>query len=628
MFGSALEGINSMKIKAVQLDLARQKENLDFIFSFIEFVKQNGFNTLLLYLEGIVKTKSFSRVGGRDTYEPEDIRRIVSYATKNGLDVIPVVSSLGHAEMFLEHPDHAGMAELQGDTNGRWPTNYHEMTCPSSDQTYEFFERYFAEVAELFPGEYFHTSLDETWQLGMCDDCKKRFEQDGKTDLIYADHVRRVHAILKKLGKTMMMWDDMFEVCPEVLDNIPTDIVMCSWYYNPFADRPVGHFVNYVRRDVFKEFDQRGFKYLFCPRELSASNVLSFTNYASKYQPIGGIVTAWEKSFAFYAENYPVIAFAGKLWDSPNADAEKLLEECISETTGAHDPLALTALKTYYHQRSALYNLSGDFAAGEVTPLEEEQNRNLELIYAVIAGSADVQNPVIEDVCVCLRERILDFKVRKAVYENILAKISGGAEVDFVPLMGERKQLRQLRLSQWSTFRDGISNEPIVKTYDNREKNLSQLLEKIDDADHYLFVRFFLPDAWSASWASLIVVSDQGEKVSALTRGILKAPLSDNAYYEYIFPIKMAGKPETIAIEIAGYGGQGVSFVKLFDRSGKRFVPACIRVVQGQVHQPGDVLADDLRWCYLGEREVMQGFRSSNFGNVVNRLELGLSPEK
>ena len=40
----------------LQLGLARQKENVEYIKSYIQFAKQNGYNAVLVYLENVVRT--------------------------------------------------------------------------------------------------------------------------------------------------------------------------------------------------------------------------------------------------------------------------------------------------------------------------------------------------------------------------------------------------------------------------------------------------------------------------------------------------------------------------------------------------------------------------------------------
>ena len=92
----------NFEIKAVQLDLARQMESMNFIFQFIDFIAEKDYNTLFLYLEWRVRTKTFD-IGAKDGYSPEQIKKIVKYAETRGIDIIPGLASIGHAELLLNN---------------------------------------------------------------------------------------------------------------------------------------------------------------------------------------------------------------------------------------------------------------------------------------------------------------------------------------------------------------------------------------------------------------------------------------------------------------------------------------------------------------------------------------------
>jgi hypothetical protein len=45
-----------MELICLQIDLARQKERVDFVKSYMDFAVQNGYNSVLLYLEAANKS--------------------------------------------------------------------------------------------------------------------------------------------------------------------------------------------------------------------------------------------------------------------------------------------------------------------------------------------------------------------------------------------------------------------------------------------------------------------------------------------------------------------------------------------------------------------------------------------
>ena len=286
-----------LDFRGVQLDLARQPENLDYIRSFIDFAATYHYNYLVLYLEGRIRTRSFPFKGKNGSYSPGDMRKIVAYAGKKKIEVVPAVSTLGHAEHFLSCPELEHLAELRGGREGRF-SKFKHVFCPSLKETNEFLEKYLTEVSELFPSEYFHAGFDEAWDIGYCDLCRKRLETVTQSD-IFAKQVIAIHGIIaKKLGKKMIIWDDLFDIYPKALGEIPGNIIMCSWHYDHLVEKPAGH-CGGPQADMFALYDKLGFQYIFAPVAFSNRNVETFSSYAINKNPLGALLTVWESERSF-----------------------------------------------------------------------------------------------------------------------------------------------------------------------------------------------------------------------------------------------------------------------------------------------------------------------------------------
>ncbi len=145
-------------VRAVQLDLARQRETPAEIARFARFAVDSGYNTLLLYLEGVIRTASFDDRPASESYGAEQMAAIVADATTAGLSVVPCVNTLAHAEHFLNCPRLAPLG-VEADGFGG------PMFNPSDERTFEFLERYLAEIAPIFPDQNFHIGCDEPWLL-------------------------------------------------------------------------------------------------------------------------------------------------------------------------------------------------------------------------------------------------------------------------------------------------------------------------------------------------------------------------------------------------------------------------------------------------------------------------------
>ena len=363
--------------RGVQLDLARQMETVEYIEGFIDLMAQWGLNTLVLYLEGRIKTESFPYPKAEASYTPEEMKRVVAHATEQGIDVIPVVSCLGHAEQFLQFPELADLGELRGGRMGRFGAFEH-CFCPSQPELYEFLDKYLTELAEIFPSPYMHLGCDEAWDFAYCDACRERAEGEEGPSAIFAKHLQSLHAITAKLGKRMIIWDDMFEQYEEALEDTPRDIVMCCWQYD-YVSRPRAHFRNIQRWDALADYERLGFDSIVGSRELVANNILTLTKYAAGRNPLGAFATVWEHSAGFLHAYYPNLAFAGKLWaDLGGLDrAEALKQEAVAETFPNADGPTRAALRAFMDMSGMSHSYTVDPFLREFSPSRMEERRLL-----------------------------------------------------------------------------------------------------------------------------------------------------------------------------------------------------------------------------------------------------------
>ncbi len=194
-------------------------ETTTFVSNYIDVAASFGYNALQLYLEGRVGTKTFSLPAG-ERYTAEEMKGIVAHAAEKGIVVIPVVSFLGHAEHFFKYP---GLEALSESRERRYRIGSgHSTFCHSVPGAVPFFERYIADLCEIFTGPYFHAGFDEAWNSGLCSLCAPK-EKAGE---LFTEEVMNIYRILKSHGKRMMMWDDFFGFHPKALDLMPRDIVI------------------------------------------------------------------------------------------------------------------------------------------------------------------------------------------------------------------------------------------------------------------------------------------------------------------------------------------------------------------------------------------------------------------
>jgi len=90
-------------------------------------------------------------------YTQNEIRELVAYAHDRGIRIVPEFEMPGHSRsLFVGYPQLAsGPGPLQIEPGGA-----DAVLDPTREETYKFIDKLIAEMARLFPDDYFHIGGD------------------------------------------------------------------------------------------------------------------------------------------------------------------------------------------------------------------------------------------------------------------------------------------------------------------------------------------------------------------------------------------------------------------------------------------------------------------------------------
>ena len=232
-----------------------------------------------------------------------EVRDLVDYANRYGIDVIPEVQALSHVEFLtMAYPD---IAEKPDDVH---PDCY----CPSNERSYEVLFDVIDEIVAVFrPLRYVHMGHDEAYSMCLCDKCRNV----PKADLFVRD-VNRIYDYLRAKGLGMMIWDDMVHTtrhfaCPDAIDRIPKDIVLLN-------------FVWYDRTDIDTEdrLLDRAFPVMI--GNFYSSHFPRFATREGKPGLVGAEVSTWcraaEEDYGRVGKLYDFIYSANMMWSGHYRD--------------------------------------------------------------------------------------------------------------------------------------------------------------------------------------------------------------------------------------------------------------------------------------------------------------------
>ncbi|MBL7709240.1 MAG: family 20 glycosylhydrolase [Chitinophagaceae bacterium] len=160
-------------------------------------------------------------------YTQEDIKELVKYATDRFVNILPEIDVPGHSLAAI-----AAYPELSctpgeyyvspGDRFMVWPGGGQHFyglidntLCPANEKVYEFMEKVFTEVAQLFPFEYIHMGGDETarnfWEKTDAIKAMMQKENLKNLDEVQSYFVKRMEKIINSKGKKMIGWDEILD---------------------------------------------------------------------------------------------------------------------------------------------------------------------------------------------------------------------------------------------------------------------------------------------------------------------------------------------------------------------------------------------------------------------------------
>ena len=228
--------------RAYYLDCSRGKvPTVPTITRFVDRLAHWKINELQLYVENVFTFSRHPEIGiGFSPFTPEDIITIREYCRLHHVELVPSLTSLGHFEKILMLPQYADLGELPGFRGRPGGTTLN----PLDPRSIELVGDMFAEFLPLFTADDFNACGDEPWELGQ-GRSKARAEEVG-LGRVYLDFILQLRELSVAHGKRINLWGDIVLKHPEIIGELPPELVVLNWDYAPDGARVArtGEFVD------------------------------------------------------------------------------------------------------------------------------------------------------------------------------------------------------------------------------------------------------------------------------------------------------------------------------------------------------------------------------------------------
>ena len=211
-----------------------------------------------------------------------------AHCKRHHVRFVPSLASFGHMERILVLPRYTHLGEMPGFRDLPGGTTL----CPGDPGSIRLVEDLFHEFVPLFEAEDFNVCGDEPWELGQ-GRSRRRAATRGK-GAVYLEFMLKIRDLCLRHGKRMNMWGDIVLQHPEIIPQIPRDIVMLNWDYNHDGKR--------IPRS--REFTAAGLPLVCCPGthgwqshgtrlQMALANVSVFARVAQQEGAEGFLNTDW-----------------------------------------------------------------------------------------------------------------------------------------------------------------------------------------------------------------------------------------------------------------------------------------------------------------------------------------------
>lgn len=231
--------------RAFMLDSGRQMHSVDVVKKYIRMasmLKMNRFHWHLTEGLGwrpeIKALPLLSSAGGyvadgegqQGYFSQSDMREIVDYAGRWGIEIVPEIDIPGHSEAALYAYPELGCRGVRPEIPRTGFTS--DIFCAGNDSTLNALYTILDEICALFPGEYIHLGGDEAPKENWNNypRCRARMEHEGLADSheLQLWLSTRMAAHLASKGRKAVFWED---VVNNTGPRLPDNAVIQWWNY-------------------------------------------------------------------------------------------------------------------------------------------------------------------------------------------------------------------------------------------------------------------------------------------------------------------------------------------------------------------------------------------------------------
>ena len=249
--------MTGFKMKACMIDISRFRvAKLARMKLMLKNIAEYGYDTVFFNIEHTFKIPEHPMIGFEsDGYEMMEFKELSDFADRLNLSLVPLIQSFGHMFHILKWDEYDSLAESEE----KWSVSV-------SDQTYDLIDDLYMRASQVFNSEYIHIGGDEVYD--MATGKSAHLLQHISKDELFLNHILKLKEIAARHDRKIILWGDMIDKDPGVMNKLGPDTVVCIW--------------NYAFKEILGSYKSINAKILVCPGTNTWKSFFPRYDYAVK----------------------------------------------------------------------------------------------------------------------------------------------------------------------------------------------------------------------------------------------------------------------------------------------------------------------------------------------------------
>ncbi|MFZ2657684.1 MAG: family 20 glycosylhydrolase [Victivallales bacterium] len=649
---SMIEDAPLYPFRSFQLDLARQPETLDTIKKWIVRMAVFKMNRLGLYLEDAYAYRACPGIAPVGALDADSYREVDQFGRLWGVEVYPMMNCYGHMENFLNHKKYKHLSEgREGKAVRPWLGDASATICASLPEARELLRGMILEWGEVSSSEFLHVGMDECWNFASCPLCRKKARKDGEGK-VFLEHLLFLRETAGEAGKKIGIWNDIIYWFPEIIKDIPRDVVLFDWEYGHVPSRRRYCELNHIATDPGKWIArENGFQMVACP-STQLENINSYRRYCDPYPIRGFHFTTWGLCHKFLDECLSGFAYGAEVsWARTPAPLQEFSKSLAGVWFGVKDENVSSSIL----QSLPNYSDQGNDSTNPISMIKHELSEksfdlshrlrhslvNARIAEGMVKRNKSTMSSIRLNFARTAYSEILNIAVNETVVAIRQLLDSPGAEHLVDSLNVRLCELRTLRSELkaniaefnrfWKRERNDIPMRHNIGVFEKMPGKLDGFIEIIES---FLCDYRKAPNKLGRYWLAIeyaeIDCNYRRVEVDASDNGVqwkniaVTRDCGTEAYREVV-ALPVARTPKFIRITVSRVGASAIQNVRIVGWQEEWF-PIKIAGTEGKVLNAAHLLRDDSRAILIGEPDTWLAFHCPETSAKKSSVILEMAP--